>query len=102
MRLDVLKRIRTLSFLESSQSPEPTAKMSTQNLARGTQYANVRVEITKATVERIIQNRLRYFEVDESETAPYRPHGVNHSTSGLHIKERTDDGLCYQPTDRTC
>lgn len=54
----------------SSQSPSPTPIRSTITSAKPTQYASVKVEITRAIVDRPIQKRRRYLDVEESDKAP--------------------------------
>lgn len=53
-----------------SQSPAPIRNTFTKKEAISSQYASVRVDATRAAVERATQYRRRYLDVDESEIAP--------------------------------
>lgn len=72
------KRRRPLTALLyfGSQLPALLPRRSTKKAAISRQYAIVRVETTRANVDRTIQNLRRYLDVDASDMAPAAPESV--------------------------
>ena len=79
----------------------PSRNISTNRAAISSQYARVRVDATRATVDSATQYRRRYLDVDESEIAPVETSLCECDVEDQACVGLTNDWLRNQASDRS-